>query len=62
MAPDSQWTRQVLIVAAIYTALIIIKTMFEAIGRLTVALYGHGFCIHLRGLLRRGLADMSLLI
>jgi ATP-binding cassette subfamily B (MDR/TAP) protein 1 len=61
MAPDTQRTRQVLIVAAIYTALIIIKTMFEAVGRLTVALYGHGFSIHLRGqmfrkILRHGAA------
>lgn len=61
MAPDSEKTQQVLIVAAVYIALIIIKTMFEAVGRLFVALYGHGFCVHLRGqmfrkLLRHGAA------
>uniref|UniRef100_A0A7E4UUZ1 P-loop containing nucleoside triphosphate hydrolase protein n=1 Tax=Panagrellus redivivus TaxID=6233 RepID=A0A7E4UUZ1_PANRE len=61
MAPDTQVTQQVLIVAAVYIALIIIKTMFEAVGRLFVALYGHGFCVHMRGqmfrkLLRHGAA------
>ncbi|CAD5227956.1 unnamed protein product [Bursaphelenchus okinawaensis] len=61
MLPPEDVPRQLFIVAAVYTALIIVKTIFEAVGRLFVALYGHGFCTQLRSqmfkkLLRHGAA------
>ncbi|KAK0405324.1 hypothetical protein QR680_017924 [Steinernema hermaphroditum] len=61
MASEDEMAQQVFITAAVYVALSIIKTMFEAVGRLFVALYGHGFCAHLRShmfrkLLRHGAA------
>ncbi|MCP9263219.1 Multidrug resistance protein 1 [Dirofilaria immitis] len=48
LAPNEETAQQVFITAAVYTALIIIKTMFEAVGRLFIALYGHGFCGYMR--------------
>ncbi|VDM59178.1 unnamed protein product [Angiostrongylus costaricensis] len=48
IVPPENRTEQIFIVAAVYTALIIIKTMFEALGRLFIALYGSGFCSHMR--------------
>ncbi|CAI2357399.1 unnamed protein product [Caenorhabditis sp. 36 PRJEB53466] len=48
IAPDEERALQIFIVAAIYTALIIVKTIFEALGRLFIALYGHGFCMFMR--------------
>uniref|UniRef100_A0A8R1HZ19 Uncharacterized protein n=1 Tax=Caenorhabditis japonica TaxID=281687 RepID=A0A8R1HZ19_CAEJA len=48
IAPDEERALQIFIVAAIYTALIIVKTIFEAVGRLFIALYGHGFCKFMR--------------
>uniref|UniRef100_A0A915C5Z5 p-glycoprotein 10 n=1 Tax=Parascaris univalens TaxID=6257 RepID=A0A915C5Z5_PARUN len=61
LASNDEMSQQVFITAAVYTALIIIKTMFEAVGRLFIALYGHGFCAHMRGemfrcILRHGAA------
>ncbi|KAL3990856.1 ABC transporter family protein [Acanthocheilonema viteae] len=61
LAPNEETAQQVFITAAVYTALIIIKTMFEAVGRLFIALYGHGFCGYLRNkmfrkILRHGAA------
>ncbi|KAI6210798.1 Multidrug resistance protein pgp-3 [Aphelenchoides besseyi] len=59
--PEDEIPQRLFYVAAIYISLIIIKTIFEAVGRLVVALYGHGFCAHLRSemfrkLLRHGAA------
>ncbi|KAF1748248.1 hypothetical protein GCK72_024715 [Caenorhabditis remanei] len=48
IAPEEERALQIFIVAAIYTALIIVKTIFEALGRLFIALYGHGFCKFMR--------------
>ncbi|KAI1716202.1 ABC transporter transmembrane region domain-containing protein [Ditylenchus destructor] len=48
MVSEDQLSQQVFLVASVYVALIIIKTMFEAVGRLFVALYGHGFSHHMR--------------
>uniref|UniRef100_A0A8R1XQZ9 Uncharacterized protein n=1 Tax=Onchocerca volvulus TaxID=6282 RepID=A0A8R1XQZ9_ONCVO len=48
LAPNEETAQQVFLTAAVYTALIIIKTMFEAVGRLFIALYGHGFCGYMR--------------
>ncbi|VDN38674.1 unnamed protein product [Gongylonema pulchrum] len=48
LASNEEVAQQVFITAAVYTALIIIKTMFEAVGRLFIALYGHGFCGYMR--------------
>ncbi|CAI5455825.1 unnamed protein product [Caenorhabditis angaria] len=48
IAPDEDRPIQIFIVAAVYTALIIVKTIFEALGRLFIALYGHGFCMFMR--------------
>uniref|UniRef100_A0A915PDN2 Uncharacterized protein n=1 Tax=Setaria digitata TaxID=48799 RepID=A0A915PDN2_9BILA len=61
LAPNEETAQQVFITAAVYTALIIIKTMFEAVGRLFIALYGHGFCGYMRSkmfrrILRHGAA------
>lgn len=61
IVPAEQLSEKVFIVACIYVAIIIVKTMFEAVGRLSVALYGHGFCTHMRlqmfrQLLRHGVA------
>ncbi|CAP30236.2 Protein CBR-PGP-10 [Caenorhabditis briggsae] len=61
IAPDDERALQIFIVAAIYTALIIVKTIFEALGRLFIALYGHGFCKFMRNemfrkILRHGAA------
>ncbi|EGT53021.1 hypothetical protein CAEBREN_05995 [Caenorhabditis brenneri] len=61
IAPDEERPLQIFIVAAIYTALIIVKTIFEALGRLFIALYGHGFCMFMRNemfrkILRHGAA------
>uniref|UniRef100_A0A1I7TC41 ABC transporter family protein n=2 Tax=Caenorhabditis tropicalis TaxID=1561998 RepID=A0A1I7TC41_9PELO len=61
IAPDEERALQIFIVAAIYTALIIVKTIFEALGRLFIALYGHGFCMFMRNemfrkILRHGAA------
>uniref|UniRef100_A0A0N5AVA3 ABC transporter ATP-binding protein n=1 Tax=Syphacia muris TaxID=451379 RepID=A0A0N5AVA3_9BILA len=61
LAPSDEMAQQVFITAAVYTALIIIKTMFEAVGRLFVAMYGHGFSGYLRSemfrkILRHGAA------
>ncbi|VDM24620.1 unnamed protein product [Toxocara canis] len=61
LASSDEMSQQVFITAAVYTALIIIKTMFEAVGRLFIALYGHGFCGHMRSemfrcILRHGAA------
>uniref|UniRef100_A0A914BWU9 ABC transmembrane type-1 domain-containing protein n=1 Tax=Acrobeloides nanus TaxID=290746 RepID=A0A914BWU9_9BILA len=61
MAEPDGFGEQIFKVACCFTALIIIKTIFETIGRLFVALYGHGFCNFLRGemlrkILRHGAA------
>ncbi|KAI6243621.1 hypothetical protein M3Y99_00024100 [Aphelenchoides fujianensis] len=61
MSPPDEIPQRLFYVAAIYISLIIIKTIFEAVGRLVVALYGHGFCAYLRKemfrkLLRHGAA------
>ncbi|KAL7079080.1 hypothetical protein ACQ4LE_001579 [Meloidogyne hapla] len=61
IVPAEQLSEKVFIIACIYVAIIIVKTMFEAVGRLSVALYGHGFCTHMRlqmfrQLLRHGVA------
>ncbi|KIH63406.1 ABC transporter, ATP-binding protein [Ancylostoma duodenale] len=48
MVPEEDRPQQIFIVAAFYTALIIIKTIFEALGRLFIALFGHGFCSYMR--------------
>ncbi|ETN76893.1 ABC transporter, ATP-binding protein [Necator americanus] len=48
MVPEDQRVQQLFFVAAIYTSLIVIKTIFEALGRLFIALYGHGFCSYMR--------------
>ncbi|EPB79976.1 ABC transporter, ATP-binding protein [Ancylostoma ceylanicum] len=48
MVPEEDRPQQIFIVAAVYTALIIIKTIFEALGRLFIALFGHGFCSYMR--------------
>ncbi|KHJ98046.1 ABC transporter, ATP-binding protein [Oesophagostomum dentatum] len=48
VVPEEERTETIFIVAAVYTALIIIKTIFEALGRLFIALYGHGFCSYMR--------------
>ncbi|KAK5977604.1 hypothetical protein GCK32_017414, partial [Trichostrongylus colubriformis] len=53
IAPAEDRNEQIFIVAAVYTALIIIKTIFEALGRLFIALYGHGFCSCLRSTMFR---------
>ncbi|KAK6760032.1 hypothetical protein RB195_021525 [Necator americanus] len=41
-------TDRIFAVAAVYTSLIIIKTIFEALGRLFIALFGQGFCSYMR--------------
>ncbi|VDM98402.1 unnamed protein product [Thelazia callipaeda] len=56
-----EMAQRVFITAAVFTALIIIKTMFEAVGRLFIALYGYGFCGYMRSemfrrILRHGAA------
>ncbi|VDN83771.1 unnamed protein product [Brugia pahangi] len=61
LVSNEETAQQVFITAAVYTALIIIKTMFEAVGRLFIALYGNGFCGYLRNkmfrkILRHGAA------
>lgn len=48
LLPSAEMAQQIFTTAAVYTALIIIKTMFEAVGRLFIALYGHGFCGYMR--------------
>ncbi|CAB3399339.1 unnamed protein product [Caenorhabditis bovis] len=48
IAPEEDRALDIFIVAAVYTALIIVKTIFEALGRLFIALYGHGFCMFMR--------------
>ncbi|PAV76660.1 hypothetical protein WR25_23384 isoform C [Diploscapter pachys] len=48
VTPESHRAEHIFLVAAVYTALIIIKTIFEALGRLFIALWGHGFCSYLR--------------
>ncbi|ETN76894.1 ABC transporter, ATP-binding protein [Necator americanus] len=48
VAPEEERAEQIFIVAVVYTALIIIKTIFEALGRLFIALFGHGFCSYMR--------------
>ncbi|KJH44078.1 ABC transporter, ATP-binding protein [Dictyocaulus viviparus] len=53
MVPPENRPQQIFIVAAVYTALIIIKTMFEALGRLFIALYGRGFCSYMRSTMFR---------
>ncbi|PIO73033.1 ABC transporter, ATP-binding protein, partial [Teladorsagia circumcincta] len=53
ITPQEQRNDQIFIVAAVYTALIIIKTIFEALGRLFIALYGHGFCSCMRSTMFR---------
>ncbi|CAD6189417.1 unnamed protein product [Caenorhabditis auriculariae] len=45
---DEDRPLEIFIVASAYTALIIVKTIFEALGRLFIALYGHGFCSYMR--------------
>ncbi|VDM11233.1 unnamed protein product [Wuchereria bancrofti] len=61
LVSNEETAQRVFITAAVYTALIIIKTMFEAVGRLFIALYGNGFCGYLRNkmfrkILRHGAA------
>uniref|UniRef100_A0A0N5CHS2 ABC transporter family protein n=1 Tax=Strongyloides papillosus TaxID=174720 RepID=A0A0N5CHS2_STREA len=46
--PDDEKSQGIFNVGSLYIALIIIKTIFEALGRLNVAKYGHGFCNYLR--------------
>lgn len=53
IVPKEDRAEQIFIVAAVYTALIIIKTIFEALGRLFIALYGHGFCSYMRSTMFR---------
>ncbi|KAK6062300.1 ABC transporter, ATP-binding protein [Cooperia oncophora] len=53
IAPEEERNDRIFIVAAVYTALIIIKTIFEALGRLFIALYGHGFCSCMRSTMFR---------
>uniref|UniRef100_A0A1I7XKT7 ABC transmembrane type-1 domain-containing protein n=1 Tax=Heterorhabditis bacteriophora TaxID=37862 RepID=A0A1I7XKT7_HETBA len=48
LVAEEERAQQIFIVAAVYIALIIIKTIFEALGRLFIALYGHGFCSYIR--------------
>ncbi|CAJ0582944.1 unnamed protein product, partial [Mesorhabditis spiculigera] len=59
--PEEKRSQAIFITAAIFIALIIVKTMFDAMGRLFIALYGHGFCKYMRSemfrsLLRHGAA------
>uniref|UniRef100_A0AC35UF18 ABC transporter domain-containing protein n=1 Tax=Rhabditophanes sp. KR3021 TaxID=114890 RepID=A0AC35UF18_9BILA len=61
LAPKDEISQKIFNVGAMYVALIIIKTIFEALGRLFVSKYSHGFCSHLRinmfkQLLRHGAA------
>ncbi|VDL73810.1 unnamed protein product [Nippostrongylus brasiliensis] len=53
ITPEEERAEQIFIVAVVYTALIIIKTIFEALGRLFIALYGHGFCSYMRSTMFR---------
>ncbi|CAJ0610448.1 unnamed protein product, partial [Cylicocyclus nassatus] len=48
IVPQEERAERIFIVAAVYIALIIIKTIFEALGRLFIALFGHGFCSYMR--------------
>uniref|UniRef100_A0A0N5A5R0 ABC transporter family protein n=1 Tax=Parastrongyloides trichosuri TaxID=131310 RepID=A0A0N5A5R0_PARTI len=48
IVPKDELNQGIFNVGSLYISLIIIKTIFEALGRLNVAKYGHGFCNHLR--------------
>ncbi|CAI4225548.1 unnamed protein product [Auanema sp. JU1783] len=48
IVPVEDRPQEIFMVSAVYTALIIIKTIFEAMGRLFIALYGHGICSYMR--------------
>ncbi|CEF69493.1 LP14331p [Strongyloides ratti] len=48
LSPDDKISQGIFNVGSLYISLIIIKTIFEALGRLNVAKYGHGFCSYLR--------------
>uniref|UniRef100_A0A0K0DXX6 ABC transporter family protein n=1 Tax=Strongyloides stercoralis TaxID=6248 RepID=A0A0K0DXX6_STRER len=48
LSPDDEISQGIFNVGSLYISLIIIKTIFEALGRLNVAKYGHGFCSYLR--------------